>query len=402
MSDLSYFEVGDRENPVVSNSSLSRLNPEQGGSIVKFLNFFNDEEKENQKKESTSLTNGKLVHAFIENPETFVVQSNAPTDMMRTFLDKLSELSRDIKVSGTLPWDIDASVTSDLKTEKAATAEKLQLLHGFEKLGNVLGLTTDQTIKCFRAARTLTESYKSKRELTLLQDITPDNTEAIERKYLNFLLTSAGKHVLKPDDYKDVTGMCNSLTTHKAVSKLLGLQKFDEFDDEYEGTAEVFKEKAIYWTEFITTEEGRKIAIKCKALLDRLKLNMDKKKITYVDLKSTKSSVYLFQSAFEYYRYYRQIAWYNRAINIWFKAYYPDLNFSDFTVENYIVPVENQGTYSTGIYNVSQPWIIKGKAEAKALLERYAWHKEKGEYIYAPEEIKPDGSYKCLEFKNPE
>jgi hypothetical protein len=395
---LSYYKVGTKENPILSNSSLSALNPEEGGSIVKFLNFFGSDEEERTEIESQALTNGRLVHKYIEDSSKFVVEGEKPTDMMVGLLEKVAGYALDFQQVG-FNQDVDASLVPEAKSAKTAEAEILQLRAGFEQLAGLLKLNVEAAVKIFRAARIETNSYKSRTELTLLQDILSDKKEAKEIPYLKFLMSARGKTILTNQDKITVDGMCNSLYTHPTVSELLGLRE-DDF-----GTAiqwEIFREQPVFWKEIHSFEDEKKIQVNCKALLDRLRVCHALKKIQYVDLKSTKGSLYTFQSAFEYYRYYRQMAFYRRAIGFFMKAVYPDVDVSRYDLEVFIVPVENKGLFLTGIYAVDIFWLGKGMVEAKGLLGRYAWHVRNGEYRYSPEEHGVDGVYRPLTFKKPE
>ena len=47
---MNYYDIGSRENIVVSNSSLSYINPLEGGSPKKFLAFFDEREEEKESK----------------------------------------------------------------------------------------------------------------------------------------------------------------------------------------------------------------------------------------------------------------------------------------------------------------------------------------------------------------
>jgi hypothetical protein len=399
MDQLSYFQVGTEEAPVVSNSAMSALNPQEGGSIRKFINFF--KEREEATYGTPSLKNGKLIHKYIEAPETFAVEDFIkPTDMMAGLLEKAAQLHYDAtkgfveKLKG-----INTQITSSLKKAETASAEILQTQAAFEKLSRLFNTTVEDAIRIFRCARIDTSAYKARTELGLVEDIVEAAKDSPITHYLKFLLNSKGKIVLSADDHKVIIGALNSLNTHKAVAELLGLRK-DDFA--VVDPVEIFREQPVFWKETITFEDGTKLPVQCKALLDRLIINHRTKTITYVDLKTTSYSIYTFQISFEDYRYYRQMAFYRRAIEFWFNSFYSgSYNLSEYTVDVLIVPVETKGLYLTGIYEVDQRWLIKGRAEAKTLLSRYAWHVRHEEYRFAPEEVGANGLYKYLKFTEP-
>jgi hypothetical protein len=389
---MNYFEVGTQDSPVVSNSSMSCLNPEEGGSIINFLNFFNNNI---EKKESLTLKRGRLIHKYIEKPEEFVVdESEKPTEMMAKLLDRLFINSFNFK-TGIYPdaiRTVDISINSSAKAVAAKDAAIKETQVGFEKLATLLELSTDDTIRIFRFSRE--ESYKSRLEPTLLSDITEGQNEL---KYLNFLKQSRDKHILTTEEKVKIDGMITSLSTHPKVSALLGLNNGD-FD---QAVGVTFSEVPVYWQESISplgNPNVPAVKINCKALLDKVTVNHIRKAITIKDLKSTGSSIYLFFDSFEGYRYYRQMAFYTRALKFWFESTYPDKNYKEYTIEVFMVPIESFGSYLTTIYEVSQPWLYKGIAEARSILSRYAWHVATGEHRYSYEEHENKG---ILKFKNP-
>lgn len=59
-----YYDVGSKEDLILSNSALSAINPHQGGSFKKFERFYDEE---TEKKSSLSLERGKLFHMWMEH-----------------------------------------------------------------------------------------------------------------------------------------------------------------------------------------------------------------------------------------------------------------------------------------------------------------------------------------------
>lgn len=391
MNNLSYYDVGTPEDPRVSSSSLKELNPEQGGSIISFLNFFREK---TEKNDSLALERGKLIHSYIEKPDNFIIADiEKPTEMMSGLLERVVKGASDFKGGVLNVGSVDTVITSALKTESAKSANIQGTLARYETLGNNIGLSTEDAIRVFRTTRGI--AYKSTGEEALLSSIL-EETKSFE--YLKFLLGCRNKIVLEAAEGNKVRGAITSLTNHPKVSALLGLKQ-DELSLQYIDD-KVYSEVPVYWQETIAPFDNpdKKIKINCKALLDKIRINHKRKTITTIDLKGTKESLYRFQNAFEYYRYYRQMAFYQRAIIFWFKALFPDYNIADYTPTVLMVPVETHGNFLTGIYNVSMPWQYKGKREILPLLSRLAWHQYVKEYRYSYEEIKGNG---ILNFTNP-
>lgn len=394
MLELDYYDVGTQGDPVISNSSLHSLDPTEGGSIISFMNFF---VKKEETTEKTALFNGKLVHRYIQKPNDFVIEDfEKPTAMMATLLEQIV-LERDALIKGFFDKDVSIDISNDFKSPKAKEAGLLETRNCFEKLANLLQLDVDNTIRVFRAGRSVNTSYKNYTEANVLGSIIADTQDTRAYQYTKFLLDSREKFVLSEKDGQKVKGAINSLSTNSKVASLLGLQ-----NDDIDGAiGECFVETAAYWQEAVTNETlfpNEKLKINCKALMDRVVVNHHSKIIKLIDLKTTKDSIYLFQDAMEKYRYYRQLAFYQRALANWFKATYPDHNYADYKVSLYLVPVETSGYFLSGIYDMSNGWLYKGKKEIHDLLSRYAWHRKTGEYQYSLEERLNGG---LLKFKEP-
>ena len=87
MTEHNYYKRGTRDNIIISNSAMSSLNPEEGGSPQKFLSFF-DENKE--QKSTRSLNNGKVVHAYIEDKESFIIDDlDRPSESICIWVEEI-------------------------------------------------------------------------------------------------------------------------------------------------------------------------------------------------------------------------------------------------------------------------------------------------------------------------
>jgi len=378
---LNYYEIGTPDEPVVSSSSLVSLDPTTGGSIIKFKQFFADRE---EVKIKTSLNNGKLIHSYQEDPDNFAIEDfDKPTEMMSRLLERVILNKSHLSLNSL--DTVNTAITSKTKTVSTRDAEIAEIKLYFEKLASILNLNIEDTIRVFRASRIETNSYTSYGELKVLSNII---TEDSALKYLTFLEQASNKHVINAETKEKVVGAITAITLHPVVSVLLGL-KTDDIDGLVVDTeCQRFKELPIFWSEKIKIPfvGGAVVTIPCKALLDNLHINHRTKVITYNDLKSTGHSIYTYQKSFEFYRTYRQMAFYKRAISFWFKAVFPDKIFSEYTLKVNVIPVETFGNFLTAPYEVSEEWLNKGSVECRELLSRLAWHIYNKEYTYSLEE----------------
>src|SRR6478735_8678947 len=112
---LNYYLVGTVDKPVMSNSSISYLEPSEGGSIQKYLGFF---KADTEKKQSLSLDNGKIIHKYQENPSEFVVSDIVkPTEMWVEIVENLFNNLKKIEEVPNYFADINTAITGNLKSK---------------------------------------------------------------------------------------------------------------------------------------------------------------------------------------------------------------------------------------------------------------------------------------------
>lgn len=301
--------------PAVSNSGMASINPEQGGTPARYKKFIVDHAK--TEEDTPSLANGKLVHLYVEDPKQFVVSDiERPTEKLAAWIEQVH--------STFPPIDLESANTDMIR----------------------------------RHALTLMEKYGNTSD--------PDKIWAkflTGKDYFNFLSASKGKICMSPSQRSVVEGCIESLHKNKLAEKLL----FNEPDS---FGASVFNEKALYWDEVVHLfSTSTKLA--CKALLDRLIIDPVKKTATLIDLKTTGKNIAAFDSSFKYWRYYRQMGWYTRAIRKMLKDEYDD-RIAEWDIDVWIVAVETHGLHETRVFRVSDNYLEKGEDEAMGLVERIA------------------------------
>jgi len=104
MSGKKYYDV-----PAVSNSGMSYINPEQGGTPARYKKFIIDGEK--TEEQSPSLENGKLIHLYVEDPASFIISDvERPTDMLAGWVEE---------VYNTGEWSLEDLKSGDRYSEVA-------------------------------------------------------------------------------------------------------------------------------------------------------------------------------------------------------------------------------------------------------------------------------------------
>jgi hypothetical protein len=361
---MNYYNVGSRENIVVSNSSMSSINPLEGGSPRRFMSFFDEREEE---KEKTSLNRGKLLHAYMENKELFAISNiEKPGGDMGKFIDELYRNITTFNVSpDVMNLDIDITINSDLKRDAAKSAEILQTKASYSDLANLIGIDNDNLIKLFRLSRLKEDFYSSYKEATVIEKF-----KNVGLEYFNALKSLEGKTILTKADKDSLDGAINSLYTNRKIVDLLNL------DDKKLDDIEIIKEEPIYFTLII---DG--IELNCKIKPDFLRINHKSKKIFEIDLKST-TNIYTFPKSFEYYNYDRQHGFYGYGIKE---------RYSDYDIIHYNPVVETIGLFQSSIYKVDNSYLLEGRNKAMSCLQRIAWHKNTNIWNISKEEHEGNG-----------
>lgn len=358
-----YFKVGSRLTPVYSNSFGSWINPEEGGSPQKALQFFDNNIEE---KEVKSLEKGKMVHLYMQFPKKFAIaEVPKPSDMLGTFTDNLYRI---ISESLTIPETIDSLIRSDKKSSNGQAVEILEIEAAYDKLSASLNIPKLELIRIVRYARILGVDkplYKTYSEPVLIGKFISEGLEYYKQK-----ITLAGKIELTLADKKSIEGAIASLRLNSTACELLNLD-----NSIFSETIQEWKELDIY---FLVND------IPCKARIDRLEIDHSTKTIKIVDGKTTSKSVYLFKNTCEYYRYYRQMAFYRKAVKTWIKDN-PNIfdvlitktggvPISEYTIECYFIPVEMQDNFISTVYRVDEEYLSFGWTECISLLRRFQYH----------------------------
>lgn len=248
----------------VSNSSLSYINPAEGGSPRKFKDFLDGKLKEDKARH---FINGTLIHMAMLEPEKFVV----------------SEI---IKPSATMGDLTDA-----------------MLIQGLDLLDeNILNI-----FNAFNYQPRWTDATKLKKFR---------ESGAVE--YINYMIDmrNAGKIGMDASTGQTVNACKTSFELNPTCNYLL-----TEIDEQK--GIDTYNELEVLWTSKIMGED-----IKCKAKLDRLMIDHKTKTYSILDVKTTGKTIGEFQNSFETFRYPRQINFYKVAANRFMtKAGYNDYTF---------------------------------------------------------------------------
>ena len=274
-------------------------------------------------KSSKSLELGTLIHKWNLEPELFAMADVEPiTGKMGKYIQAMSEL--------TMGLDLD------------------------EKGLREMGETAYMLAQYKESSLKKTTAFKS--FLTK-----PEN-----QAYYKFLQTSNGKLLMTQQDKNIVEGCSIGIRAHVVANQLI----FGE-------DLEAYNEKEIYFQQY---------GVDCRSKLDRVIVDHDNKKVTMVDLKTSRDDVYgectkvadtgflsrdYHATGFMFsclrYSYYRQVAFYENAL----KAEYPG-----YEIESFLVAISTSGTGDVAVYKMPAAWVEEGQNQIKKTLEEYQQHQK--------------------------
>lgn len=304
----------------ISNSAMSLINPEQEGSAQKYYKYINGQLENLQSK---ALELGSLIHEYKLEPENF------------------NALSIDMP-SGTVKAIIDTVLTT-------GNGEPIDLL--------------DEQI--LEAARNAQYGGKWKEE-TIISKI-KDNG----REYYDAMLESSGKQIVDHSTLNTLYQCTTSLNRNRVARELLESKSNEDYH--------WVNEKEIY---FDMTVPGTDRKYKCRSKIDRFGVDVKDKTFTLVDLKTTSKHISKYASAFEFYKTYRQLSFYIRALK--------SLLGEEYTCKAcYIVAVMTTEPHLCRAFKIDPQdnYITKGYEEIDSLLTRIDFHTTSGNWVDDMEDL---------------
>jgi hypothetical protein len=276
--------------------------------------------KEVVKKESDAMTLGSLIHCLILEPEKLED---------RYIISNLEE--KDYP-SGMMLDYINTLIQSEVHDEVAYEA-------AYQKSG-----------------------YKISREKVRENFEKPAN-----QAYYHELLASIGKTLIKQSDFDLAASLISKAESNPQWEKIL--PDYDSW--------QCHNELEIFWDETVEKE-----VIQLKSKLDQLfvKCIGDTVHVKYVDYKTdSKNPVHKYLDTFEYYKTYRQLYFYKKAITSWLKDHYPD--FTNYNIQFYICVIDVVRIKSL-IYFIDRSYILKGQEEVEKDLSAVVWHHKENKWEY--------------------
>lgn len=325
MSDEEYFSSEYCE--YVSNSKLSLINPDQGGSFEKFEEGF--------KASSDSLLLGSAVHELILQPEEFELneQVDRPTAKMGMMADYLYPIFM-MKKEVTYDDVIEASDNVGYYKGKMTP----------EKVDNVINSCTDYWT------------------LRVINDVkVPENRK--EQIYLD------------PKAREKCKACVQSLMENQDIQKLLHPEGIFEEPISMNEAALFINFKAT------DTETGHSVILKFKAKLDNFTVDLENNALVLNDLKTTGHYLSHFRESMDNYHYWRQMGAYSWLMKAWCMKNY-NMPSVDSLRANMLV-VSTIPDFRSGVFRVDKEKLVEGWREYVKLMKLVAeYYLSKGDRDY--------------------
>ncbi len=267
--------------PRISNSSLSMINPREGGSPRVFKKFLDGTYED---KDSKALREGTLIHRRLLEPETFTIYNKVrPSDLMTNVLDTvLKPLDKEFLSMHSIEY---------FKTDLIQTAKDFGYGNG---------------------------KYKDDR-------IWKELNKAPVLNYFIFLQEASGKIILNDAEHKLIEDAVESVEQDSLIKEMLS-NKTSLFGQD----VTIFNELEILWE----IDD-----LKLKSKLDRVVLSHTDKHITLIDLKTTREDLHYFPLTIVKRDIDRQMAFYKAAL----KYAYPEYNVEEVYILSYHKQINEWG-----------------------------------------------------------
>lgn len=323
ISDEVYF--GPTYKKYISNSSLSLINPAQGGSPQKYKEGLSAHQKF-----SDSLYFGSAVHQLtLQSDDYFIVDSvNRPTAKAGFMAD---ELYKEWCETGKVSWD--------------------SMIIASEKIDYYKGM------------------MDSRKFDTLLGKIIPYFEE--RNQFEQTEVSNAIPIYLDSKSRDKVRSCVESLKANPEVRKLLHPEGLIEDPKVNNETCILLDVKAIY-------PDGNEKILSLKAKIDSYYFDEETNELVINDLKTSGHTVDSFVNSFYKFRYFRQFGMYSWLL-------YLLLGNKANSIKANVIVSSTIPPFDCGIFKVLNTHIKRGLDEFKELLKRVAYHEQYGYDIEQPE-----------------
>ena len=327
ISDNEYF--GPNYKKYISNSSLSLINPAQGGSPQIYYEGLSAHQKF-----SDSLVFGSAVHCLTLQPDDFVlVESvNRPTAKAGLMADELFPIFCE---RGKIEFE--------------------DIVKASDKIDYYKGKMDD------------------KKASTLLEKCNDYFWSRKRYEKEESLFTGPSKEPIYLDDKsRDKLRKClESIQNNQDIQKILHPEGIISNPESNNEICILLDVKAIY-------PDGNERILSLKAKVDNYTLDEESNKLIVNDLKTTGHDVSEFQNSFYKFHYYRQMAMYGWMLRILLSK------DESISMKSNMLLISTIPPFNSGVFKVLNTHISRGMSEFSELLKRVAYHEQYGYDIEEP------------------
>lgn len=310
MSDERYFSSEFKE--YISNSKLSLINPEQDGSVEKYLSGLNNTYND-------SFVLGSAVHELVLQPNEFELIPDVirPTAKMGAMADELY-----------------------VKFKENTTVTVDDIINASNKIGY----------------------FKNKMTENRIQEVYIQCSVYWQNRYL-YEQNTLDKNPIYLDyrNQEKLIGCINSIKNNTSIQKLLYPEGLFE--------TPISENEAAMFIDIKATYNNKETILKIKGKLDNYTIDLENNKVVLNDLKTTGHYVEQFGESFQKYHYYRQMALYLWMLKLYTKKQY---NIDINSLQSNMLLVSTIPTFKSGVFRVTRNDIDKGFRELSNLLKRVA------------------------------
>ena len=233
------------------------------------------------------------------------------------------------------------------------------------------------------------------------------------KDYIDFLKANDGRKMISPWDVKTLDKIKHNIQSHKLAANIIwprGISGRYTLDcpittimyDNFIGdpTEVTFHEFHINWEWEYKAPSSSSFGdvklpvegavVKCKSLLDGLTLDFKNKKAIIYDLKTT-AKLWHFEESIEMYDYFRQLAYYKKAVH-WYLKNECDEEPYEWKFEFYIIGIDTTGSCEIRVFKVEEFMVDSRNPIIFYALGAISWHQATGKWDHSREYYEGDGS----------
>ncbi|MEE3413755.1 MAG: PD-(D/E)XK nuclease-like domain-containing protein [Prevotella sp.] len=192
------------------------------------------------------------------------------------------------------------------------------------------------------------------------------------KEYIDYLKDPERKQMISPSEYQMLKKIRNNVEAHKLARYIINNEE----------ECKNYHEFHINWSWCGS--------IKCKSLLDGLRIDCQRKVITIYDLKTT-AKLWHFEDSIEMYDYCRQLCYYTMAVE-WYLINEMHEHPENWRFEYYIIGIDTTDSYEIRVFKVELSAVESRREVIRNALKEIIWHQSTDKWEHSRAYYEGDGS----------